>query len=50
VFVFCGIEQVSKVYLDSIEFLDLKERENQRWENFEVKYGINQAWSSISKR
>jgi hypothetical protein len=50
VFIFCGIEQATKKYMDSIEFIDLTKKENQRWHNFEVNYGEKITWPLITGR
>lgn len=49
VFLFCGIEQATKKYLDSIEFIDMQAN-NRKWENFEVNYGDKVCWPLISGR
>jgi N-acetylneuraminic acid mutarotase len=49
VFVFCGIEHMTKKYLDTIEFLNLSEKE-LGWQKFEVNYGEKVTWPLISGR
>ena len=48
VFVFCGLESLSKKYLDSIECLDMNKRA-EGWQVFQIKQE-NAAWPLLSAR